>query len=372
VVDAQVPFTDVTFTDSLGDGGGSFTGSCAVDHKSWSALISNDGLRRVIWPLRDGVPQGAYLLTQVRWQPPAVKQTFSAVRLDAVFKDRVIDQTLTFNTVDQNRIFRDLILYALGRYTLYSSPIVLNARQGFTVPWFTLDDTLSNVTRVRQETTGNADDGYPGSARKPVQQMLSNLSDLRDAAGTRGPEYRWLYRMNTSTGLPEMVLDLAGPTFLVGRPVDDAGRLTFDYPGGNVLTASYGFDAGSIVTYSHVIGQKQDTTQPIGTAVFDELLDQGYPAVDRVASESSVQSQSVLTAKAGGMLHATDDAWSLTLDGNKNPRRGTYGLGDWVTLRIRKGVRVDRQMRITGWSVKVADDGRSEVVSPTLEVGKWL
>jgi hypothetical protein len=322
--------------------------------------------------MRDGVPQGAYLLTQVKWQPPSVVQTFSGVRLDAVLKDRVIDQTLTFAGVDQNHIFRDLIRYALGRWTSYSSPAVAKDGVGFAVPWIVLDETLSGVPRTRQETEGNTDDGYPGTARKQVQQMLTNLTNLRDEMGTRGPEYRWLYRMNTSTGLPEMVLDLAGPTALVGRPLDDAGRLTFDFPGGNVLSASYGFDATTIVTYGHVVGQKQDTTQPVGTSVYGDLLTQGYPAVEKVLSESSVQSVSVLNAKAEGLLHATDDAWSLTLGGNKDPKWGTYGLGDWVTLRVRKGVRVDRQMRITGWSVKVDDSGRSETVSPTVEVGKWV
>jgi len=372
VLDAQVPFTGVTFTDSLSGGGGSFTGTIDVDYQGpgFSEWPSNDGLRRVVWPCRDGKPTGAYLLTGV--SPAAADATqmrWKGVRLDWILGQRVIVDTLTFISVDQNDILRDLMLYGLCRWTLFSSPAVQRTGmlpQG-AVPWFVMDSTRSGVLRTRQETQGNTDDGYPGASRKVVAQMAKNLTEL-----DQGIEYRWLYRLG-STGLPEMVLDTGGPRLLVGTPEDTTGpKLTFDYPGGNISSASWGFDSTAIVTSAHVLGQRQDTTQPIGSATYPDLWEQGFPLIEKVASESSVQSQSILDGKAAGMIHAADDAWSLTLDGNRRPRFGEYGLGDYVTLRItRAGQRRDRSMRITGWSVSIEADGQ-EKVTPTVEVGKWL
>lgn len=369
VIDTNVPFTGVTFSDGIGDAGGSFTGTCPVGYRAFSRWPSNDGLRRVVWPCRDGVPVGAYLLTGMSAADAAATQIqWKGVRLDWILGQRVIRDTLKFLTVDQNDIFRDLIRYALGRSTLFASP---NAQQvdmlpQAAVPWIALDDRRSGIQRTRQETEGNRDDGYPAAARKVVGAMLKNLTELQ-----QGIEYRWLYRMVDD--LPQMLLDTAGPTLKVGTPADYPSKLTFDYPGGNISTATWGFDATSMVTRAHIIGQQQDTAQPIGTATHNELWAQGYPLIDKVLSESSVQDQGVLDGKAAAQLSATSDAWAITLDGQRRPKFTAYGVGDYVTLRVKQGgQRRDRDMRITGWSVTPDDSGRTEKVTPSVEVSAWL
>jgi hypothetical protein len=370
VVDAQCPFTGVSFTDSLNGGGGSFQGTIPAGHKSWSAQLSNDGYRRVIWPCRDGIPQGAYLMTGAQWDTSSTVWSVKGTRLDAILKDRAITKTLTFPNTDQNDIFRDILRFAIGRSTIFTSPLQdqTDMLPQAAVPWMVTDATSSGINRTRQETQGNLDDGYPAAARKNVAQMLANLTELEN-----GSEYRWLYRMNSTTGLPEMVLDMAASTHMVGTAEDFPGRLTFDFPGGNVQSASYGFDAGTMVTRAHVVGQKQDTTTPIGTASYTELWAQEYPLVDKVVSEGSVQDQNVLDGKASGLMSATTSAWSLTLNGTRKPTFGNYGLGDWVTLRVKQmgADRIDNAVRITGWSVRVDDTGTSETVTPTLQAGAW-
>lgn len=364
-----MPFTGVSFSDGLNDSGGSFTGTCPVDYKAFSGWPSNDGLRRVVWPCRDGIPCGAYLLTGGTMRDAsAATIEWKGVRLDWILGQRNIKDTLTFLTIDQNDIFRDLIRYALGRPTSFAAPNVqqVDMLPQAEVPWIALDSVRSGITRTRQETPGNRDDGYPAAARKNVGQMLKNLAELQ-----QGIEYRWLYRM--AGGLPQMLLDTAGSTLKVGTPEDYAGRLTFDYPGGNVTSASWGFDSTSIVTRGHVIGQLQDTTQPIGTATYPDLWAQGYPLIEKVLSESSVQDQGVLDAKAAGLLRAAGDSWSITLDGGARPTFTTYGVGDWVTLRVKQGrARRDRAMRITGWTVAPDDSGTTEKVTPSVEVWTWL
>lgn len=375
IVARHVPMTKVSFSDSL-DGGGSFQAQFDVDRPEFSEWVSGDQLRRVIWPCRNGVPQGAFLLTDL----PAVEaatdvQPIRAQRLDWLFGFRAITQTLTFPGVDQNHIMRDLMRFGMGRLTEYAAPnaqLEAEVRPAAQIPWITLDDRTSGVSRVRQETTGNTDDGYPGSARKIVSQMVENITKLE-----QGPEYRWLYRM-APDGLPEMVLDTAGPGLLVGKPEDDPARISFEYPSGrngNIQSATYGSDGTKIVTRGHILGQNRDSGAGavIGTAVYTDLHSMGFPLMDRVASESSVQNQNVLDGKAAGLLHAADDAWALSLDGGGNPGWGTYGLGDWSVLRVRQGRTPRRRsMRITAWSIAVEDSGRSEKVTPTVEVGRWL
>jgi len=127
-----------------------------------------------------------------------------------------------------------------------------------------------------------------------------------------------------------------------------------------------------IVTRGHVIGQKQDTTVPVGMTTYSDLLSQGFPLMDKVQSESSVQDGGVLNAKASGLLWAADDAWSLTLDGNGNPSYGSYAIGDWVVLRVHQGRTPKRRsMRITGWTITPDGSGVTEKVAPTVQVGKW-
>jgi hypothetical protein len=372
LVARHVPMTGVSFSDSLMGGGGTFQGSFEINRPEFSEWVSGDQMRRVIWPCRDGVPQGAYLMTACPTADAATtSQPVRGERLDWLFTRRAITKTLTFSAVDQNDILRDLLRFGMGRLTEKASPNqsceadVLARAQ---IPWVALDATLSGVPRTRQETTGNTDDGYPGTARKIVSQMVENITKLE-----QGPEYRWLYRIRD--GWPEMVLDTAGPSLRVGRPEAEAA-VAFEYPAGrrgSVDSATYGSDGTAMTTRGHVIGQKQDTDLPVGMSTYDELLAQGYPLLDRVVSESSVQSPDVLSAKAAGLLWAADDAWSVSLDGGGNPSWGTYQLGDWVVLRVRQGRTPRRRsMRITGWSVEVDDSGRSEKVKPTLQVGKWF
>jgi hypothetical protein len=379
VLAQHVPFTGVTFSDTLMGGGGSFQGSFEIARPGpWSEWLSGDQLRRVIWPMRDGIPQGAYLVTEVpTTKGDAELQPVAAKRLDCILDYRVIDKTLTFVNVDQNRIFRDILLYALGRQTFHSSPVqqknsnVLAAAQ---VPWIEIDYNLSTKNRTRQDSPGATDDGYPASARKLVAQELKNLCDLRDESGTRGPEYRWLYKRG-GDGLPRMQLEMSPRTFRVGKPEDSSTKVSFEFPGGRnsaVQGASYGSDGTTIVTSAHVIGQKQDTTVPVGTAVYSDLHKMGFPLMEAVSTESSVQDAGVLNAKAAGMLWAAADAWSLELDGSGKPEWGSYSIGDWVVLRVRHGLTPKRRsMRITGWTIKVADSGWSETITPTLQVGKW-
>ena len=374
IVDNHCPFTGVQFSEAL-TGGGSFTGSFKAGWPSWTDTVSNDLMQRVIWPLRHGKPVGAYVFSKMGPYDPAVdvKVPIQAIHLGSVLARRVIKDTLSFSGVDQNNILRDLIRYAIGGTTVYSSPVVNASYDPKNIPWITLDSTLSGVLRDRLETPGNTDDGYPASARKIVDTCLRQLSQLDG-----GVEFRWLYGLDSS-GFPFMKLDTGGATnnHWVGRPRGSVPTLVFEHPSATVASASYGADGEKIVTRAHVLGAEREGSRPIGEATFTApiggsgaLLDEGYPLLESVWSESSVQEQATLDAKAQGRLGAAADAWSLTLNGWLDPQFTTYGLGDFVVLRVLRadGVQLpDRDLRITGWSVQIDDTGVQEKVTPTLE-----
>ena len=374
VVARDVPMTSMTFTDSLTDGG-TFTGSYPAEFPAFSKtlMIGNDLLRRVFWPMRDGQPMGAYIFTGI---PPtdidAVEQQVHGSRIDSVLGKRLIRQTLNFTNVDQCDIYRDLVRYGLGRTTEHSTPSVSSDSDAMTVPWIRLDSTMSGVLRTRQETTGNTDDGYPADARKIVGTCLKQLTELSDqAAGTTGPEARLNYAMDPVTELPYVTVTLGYPQ--VGHPAGDPAKPVFEFPGGNILSVKNGADGTAIVTRADVTGQEKEGSKPIGTATYQELHDQGFPLWEGTWSESSVQDVTLLGQKAQGRLHGAQGAWSITLDGNRRPLLGSYDLGDYAWLRLKRGGRrlADTLVRITGWSVAVDDSGVSEIVTPTVEEVPW-
>lgn len=369
IVDQACPFTEVSFDEGL-RGTGGFRGKFPTGRPSWSDRLSDDGMRRVVWPMRFGRPVGAFVFTAGSpvdpWRSPV--QPIECQHLASIFARRVISHTLTFNQVDQNNILRDLVRYSLGQSTQYTTPTLGTGFVPAAIPWITLDTNLSGILRDRKETEGNTDDGYPASARKNVATCMSQVADLVD-----GVEWRWVYGLDTD-GYPYMKLDTGGPGnyHRVGRPPGALPPLVFEHPSRTVLSAVYGFDSTKIVSHAHVLGQQREDNQPIGEGTLGWLYDAGYPLLESVFSESSVQSQDVLTGKAQGKVAASDDAWALTLDGQSEPAFTTYGLGDVVTLRVRRqdGKQLpDRaDQRITGWSVRVDDSGASEVVTPTLEM----
>lgn len=365
----RVPFTGVSFTQTL-DGKGSFTGSTLLSHPAWSDRLSDDLWRRVIWPVRAGKPVGAFVFNKM---PGAGlrddSRPIGAVHLAQVFMRRVVQDTLVFSGVDQNNILRDLVRYALGRSTLYASAGATLQPVGSTaVPWIRLDSVESGVLRDRLETPGNTDDGYTAQSRKIIGTCMDQLRDLQD-----GCEFRWLYGLDSTSGLPFMLLDTGGPgnDHKVGRAAGQAPQVMFEFPSNTVADAAYGADGDAIVGRAHVVGQDREGTRPVGTYTDTWLLNQGYPLLESVWTESSVQQQATLDAKAAAHRYGASESLTLTLNGNLPPTFTTYELGDHVLFRATRpdGKKLsDETLRVTGWTVKIPDTGVGETVTPTVDV----
>lgn len=364
----RCPLTSVTFAEQLG-GVGSFTGRTPAAWPGWSLLPGDDLKKRIIWPMRAGRPVGAYLLSKVPAFDPAIEQDrgVQADHLAAIFMRRVIRDTISFTQVDQNNIIRDLFRYGLGTPTQFASPIVNGTTLGKAIPWIRLDSTTSGVLRDRKEVAGNTDDGYPAAARKIIGTCVKQLTELDD-----GAELRWLYGLD-SAGLPYMQLDTGGASnsHRVGRPKGDTPQIVFEHPSRTVASARFGADGDTIVTRAHVTGQEKEGSRPVGESTGSTLIDQGVPLLESVWSESSVQEQATLDAKAAARRTGAARSWTLSLNGDLPPTFTTYGLGDVVTLRVRRldGVQMpDQDLRVTGWSVDVDDSLIRETVQPTVEM----
>jgi len=363
IVQRHVPMTGVTFTDSLTSGGG-FQGTYEWDFPGTDVDVIN---RVCVWPMRDGAPQGCYLLNKkpsTNMLSPA--QQVSGVRVDHVLWKRLIRQTLTFLNVDQHDIFRDLMRYGLGLPTLFASPAVNpdSAVSGsMQVPWFRFSSNISGQPLMtRQETPGNTDDGYPGASRKNVGNCLTQLTQIEN-----GPEYKLAYGLDPATGLPYVLVVLGTPR--VGHGTDFPAKPVFEFPGGNVLTCSYGADGDTLVTRADVLGQDQGGTKPIGTATWTDALNEGLPLYEDVTSESSVSQQNTLDVKAARRLAGHTEGWSITVSGQRSPVFGSWEIGDFVFMRVKRLGKKQpiSAVRVTGWSIKVDDSGLSETITPTIE-----
>jgi hypothetical protein len=367
LVDPSIPVRGFKFTDSLTAGGGSFDGDMDLGRLSLSARPFDDLGRLLFWPCRDRQPMGCYLWLGTNYDTDSSFQSVKAVRApDYFLARRVIRKTLTFLGVYQQDIARDLIRYATGWTTLFtSSPIYPDndplVRAAALLPWLRLGDGVSGDLRTRQETPGNTDDGYPAASRKIVQQMLVNLAGLQGG-------FEWAYRYGRDgNGLPFAQWTPGVPT--VGVPADTVGKIVLEHPSRVVTKATYGADATDQLTRVETLGQEQNGSRPIGGAL---NIPAGAPLLEGIYSESSVGDTGVLDGYSAGHLadRSPQDGWALTLDGTYKPNMGDYSLGDHIVFRPKATPfqrMKDTTLRITGWSVSVGSDLSTEIVTPVLE-----
>lgn len=371
VVADHVPFRGVSFSRSL-TSGGSFSGTLQNGFQLLSADMRNHASRFITFPSRDGKPFGAYLWTT----GPAVsldepEQQVQAVGAEQIFKQRPIMDDLVFTDVEQLDIARDLLRYGMGQPTRHTNPIVTpdaSWRAWAALPWLRIHAGTTGRTRSRtQVVNGQDDDGYRRKGHKDVYTAVDQLANVLDGFGYRFDPYI------DDDGL--FVLVQWGDPILGGLP-EFADRCVFEWPGGNIIEGSYGWDGADYANRVEIVGGETEGVTAIGYAQNTADLVAGYPLRVATLSLSSVTDQGTLDEKAAAELalrSVIKDGYTVKLDGAKPPVLGTYELGDHVTLRIeRRGAALDeRVMRITALAIDVDDSGLSEVVTPTLGERAW-
>jgi hypothetical protein len=331
VVRDALPIT-CDFEDNLGVGGGSLTGTLALG----AGVDADDALlpwRRVIWPIRDGVVLGAFVVTShAQMDQSASSVKFAAARLDAVLHRREIESTLVFRDVDQSEIVRDLVRYGLGRPTVATAPgwYVEPLDPAADVPWIRLDSGLSGVLRTRQDD----DNGYQAARHQRVGDIIDALSQVEDtgdraAAGLAGAfDYRLTYGMDPDGSLYAQV-QAAYPQAGHANPV-----LPLESPG-NVRGWTYAADTADTATQWRTYGSGQGVEKMTGAAAVDrEALDRyGWPLL--MGSDSgTATTQETVDANGRAALaehRGANTGWVFTTGGET---LGHYELGDTASYHV--------------------------------------
>lgn len=367
-VSEHVPFTGVSFQDTLMDGG-SFTGTMPLDFAALSPDLRDHAGRWVTWPSRDGVPFGAFWwMSGPTVGLDSTVQQVQAARFDAVFKDRRVVRDLVFTNQDQLDVARDLFREGAGLGTTFTAPPLapdVSWSPAAAIPWLRLGaQTSTTVISRTQVVNGQDDDGFRAKARKPILDCVKALAD------NAGFEFVPRYGVDPTTGDLFARIDFGAP--MVGTPAWNADRIVLEYPGGNIVGGSYAWDAANTITRDDVVGGEAAGAVVVGSATSTAMHAAGYPLRMSARSENSITDQTDLTGKAtAGLARRARimDGYSLVLDGSTDPVLGSYGIGDHVTIRVRRGNRTtidERIVRIVGWTIKVDDSGLSETVVPTL------
>ncbi len=292
LVDNAAPYRNVKFTDGLD--AGNLTCTFPLDQVPASDRAAYFDIdRTVIWPCIDGNPVGAWIVTSL---PGRVLGTDSVdivaqPALWRILEGRLVRSTLKFQQKDQLHMCRDLIRYALGRTTLYTSnPQPVPKSGSYDAPWIVLGSNVSGVLRDRLDNT----DGWQASSRKTIAQCVTSLVELIDG-----------FEIATRAGLgadrrPFLEVLLGYPELGGTAPVD-----TLEWPSDLVTSGTHGVDGSERASLFDAIGSGDPDVQLVATAV--DLAEQGRRIPREVAhSWGDVSVFSTLQA------HARDD---LALDG---------------------------------------------------------
>jgi hypothetical protein len=308
-----------------------------------NAEQATEPTRAVIWPLRDERPVGCFLV----WARPgytsgATSMSIQADRIDSLLAARTIRDTLQFSQVDQLDIARDLIRYALGRpleHVLVQPPSKGPAAD---VPWLRLDSTVSGVLRDRLDV-----DGYQGSSRKKIGDLVTELATVED-----GFEQRIDCAMDPTTSTPYATWVFGYPTLGVSATETLLG---FENPGA-VEELTLDEDGYTSATLVDVMGAGEGEATIIGTAVDTTETDAGGPLLELALRETSTTQQVTADAKAAKELAdrlGVNEGWKLRLRADAQPVFGSYVLGDHIVVRVSDGRWALREvtLRVIGWDV---------------------
>ncbi len=359
----HVPFSKVRFTDTLSNGG-TFTGTYRYGDPKMPIYPWDSIGKTMIWPCRDGVPQGAYVVTSIpNHDQSAPDVPVQGDRFDAILNRREVQHDLNFAAEDVFAIVRDLLRYAGGIATVNTTTTVVDTAAvapSKALPWLRWSPTLSGVTATRQvSTTTTSNDGWSGTAGKFVGGLLADL------IAETGLEYRCDYGWDDGVYWARVTLGIP-----VGVTRTSDRKVILEFPSKAVPKCTAGADGRDFATRLRVVGKERDGKRPTGVAVNRRLLDLGYPLWDRnITSGAATETPRLAQAASIGLSRASiATGYQITINPDAEPEWGSYRIGDHVVLRVRRGgVQMpDQVQRIGGWTITPSDTGDGETIVPQL------
>lgn len=141
-------------------------------------------------------------------------------------------------------------------------------------------------------------------------------------------------------------------------------EFTFEYPG-NIKKIGISNDGKQIVTQAIVRGQGFGDAQTVVTRD-DTVAQSAYKVRTKILDEASVVETATLQDKGDEVLRvqgAPLQVLKVTLDGNRYPPIGAYGLGDRVNIKVLgyQMYPIDAYYRIDEINIKITDDDSEEI-----------
>lgn len=366
LIDAAAPYTDVHWSDGLDQGNLTAT----IDLGSVPAQNRQDYFdedRTMIWPCLNGTPVGAWTVTST---PPRKLgddkvQIVAQPALWRLLDGRTVRSTLIFTQVDQLNMARDLIRYATGQTTLYTSaPQPAQKSSTYGAWWLRLGDGLSGQLRDRLDNT----DGWQASARKPIGQCLRSLMDLIDG-----------FEIITTAGLdtnrmPYLEVRFGYPSFDDPEPVG-----TIEWPSGAVTAGAHGLDGSNRASLVEAISDGEAPNQLIASARSSVAEARRMPR-EVAFSAGSISVFTTLQARAAQAL-AQDgpsvQGFALTLGTDvPNLRPYVFEWGSRFRLVVddpgfipdASGAPGEFTVRVRGADITVGGYGKADTVELSVEV----
>lgn len=273
------------------------------------------------------------------YQSQAKDVQITARTYEAFAEKQIIDVDFTRTNYEQRNLFVDL-------WTSMQSS-----------PYRDLGIELPGVftTVVSKDLTVSATDS------KNYLQTMSSISDGVDGFDWTIDIYKLnnTYRRRLLIGYPQL-----GST--------DAAGLSFDYPGAitNYYQTESMTNAGTNI---FVYGAGEGSAMVVGTAIQQEMLDNGFKRYDVTVSRKDVEGQGLIDSIAFQLSVKRKPPLSIIkvfLKGDIIPEFGSYNLGDTATLAIidpRHPNGFTVSARIVAFSYKPASDDTVEEVELVFE-----
>lgn len=300
--------------------------------------------KTLVYVKRDGAVVWGGILWSVRKQKGSDYVSLGCSGVWSYFRKRRFRHSMTWSNKDQFYIFNDMVRYAQGDATLYT-----------TNPG-SYSSNNQDFLALQYGTTGTSgvsrDKKVRGWERKHVGSIAEALADLDNGFD---------FFVDVTEDTPNSF------THTLNLYYPNQGRETnFVFEEGkNVVLFDWSLDAWRLENRVDGLGAGEGPRTLIQTAQDTASLEAGYPLLDGVAEHKDATRSSTVLEHAQAQLRERKMPQSIPrvlLRPTEEGEIGGFTLGDIVTVRADDGfVQFDDRFRILKYTVDVSNEGDEEM-----------
>jgi len=344
-IQAELPLTDVNFSQAL-NSGGALQGTLLLSgmKAAQDAMVATVPGRSAIYVDRDGVLVWGGVIWNRSYSSTSQRLTLSAGEFETYFNRRRIVANASFYNVDQLTIAQSLINTAQA---------ATNGNIGVIVP-----TNISGKTVLRV---------FYGYEQKTVLSALQDLAKAGDGTtSSSGFDFSIDCAYDASM-TPTKTLNLGYPR--LGTVYSTSSLLVpvFEFPAGNVLEYEYPEDGSLVANTIYATGAGSNEGKLIYSAANNTLLGAGWPLLEDSASYSDIIDATVIQNLASAQVAAVaypPTVLKIIAKPSVDPILGSYKVGDDARIRIvddRFPNGLDTTYRIVALNVTPGETGPERV-----------